>query len=80
MDDVRNIWSGKAVKSLYKGVDKQTVQFLTSSMGGIQKNYRYDPLIRIMVLACTMLACSQFFVGGNDYIFRILNVFLGFVM
>jgi hypothetical protein len=65
---------------MYKGVDPDAVNYLTSSIGTIYKNYGYDPLQKTLALACTILACSQFLVGKEDWLFRTLNKIFSFVM
>lgn len=58
---------------MYQGVTHKGVRSLTSSIGSIYKNYGYDPLEKMLVLACSMLACSQFFVGKDDFLFHGIN-------
>ena len=65
---------------MYKGIDYRGVRYLTSRMGTIYQNYGYDPLEKILVLACTMLSCSQFLVTKEDYLFQGMNRLFSYFM
>lgn len=55
------------MKKLYKGVDPKSIKGLTISIGSIYENYGSDPLEKIVVLGCCLLACSQFMITSKDY-------------
>jgi len=81
LNDIKEVWGDKTVKNMYDGINKRSVKYLTSSMGNIYKNYGYNPLEKILVVACAMLACSQFLVGKDDYLYQgINNIFSWFLM
>lgn len=43
---------------MYRGVSNKDIQYLTSSVGNIEAHYGFGPLEKMLVLACSMLACS----------------------
>ena len=54
---------------MYNGLDKRSVRYLTSSVGNIYINYGYGPVEKTLVLACSILTCSEFFLGKEDKFF-----------
>ena len=66
------------MKSLYKGVDPKSVKGLTGSIGSIYRNYGSDPLEKIVVLGCCLLACSQFMISKKDFLKLGIDKGLGF--
>jgi len=88
LTDSKYVFGGKVllltpdarVESLYQGINPAAVAEFTGSVGSIYKNYGNDPLEKILVLACAMLACSQFLVTKEDYLFQGMNNVFGFLM
>lgn len=93
LNDVKEIWGGnqifidtvltsaeKTVQNMYKGVSSKDVQYMTSSIGHIQDLYGYEPLEKILVLACAMLACCQTMAGETDYMFIAINKAFNFLI
>lgn len=80
LSDTKYVFGDHRVPSLYDGVDRRSINSFTESLGSIYKNYGNDPIEKILVLACSVLACSQFFVTEEDYLFKFINKTFGFLM
>jgi len=84
LNEVDEVWGRKArfrpdltleksIQQMYKGINRRGIRFLTSSIGNIYKNYGYDPLEKMLVLACAILSCSQFLLGKEDRLYQGIN-------
>lgn len=50
-------------------MDPLTVKGISQYLGSLYDNYSNDPVQKIAMLAMSLLACSQFFVGDDDNLF-----------
>lgn len=74
------IFGDARAPKLYKGVNSDMIKSFTGSVSSIYKNYGNDPLEKILVLACSVLACSQFLVTEDDYLFKFINQAFAFII
>lgn len=65
LGEVSEFWGGAK-----KEKDPGSLDGVASSMGSIYQNYGSDPLERIMVVMCSVLVCSEFFVDKRDLVLQ----------
>ena len=60
----------------YEGVNPSYVSMLSNMVGNTYKNYTNDPYSKLLILFCTGMICSQFFIDNSQFLKKLFQSIL----